>query len=283
VTTFEHDRITLTGLRVEANHGVLPEERQRLQPFVIDVELSVALGVAAATDDVAATVHYGLLAERLTAAATADPVDLIETLAERLARVALEDELVDEVRLTVHKPEAPIPLPFGDVAVTVVRRRPGAAVPVVVALGGNEGDREAIQQGAITALRRLPGLVVTAVSRPVETVAVTLDGPDESRPRYLNRVLLGESDLPAPQLLAALHGVERVFGRVRAERWGDRTLDLDLVAYGDARIDDGRLVVPHPRAAEREFVLAPWLELDPAAVLPGAGRVADLLARLRSR
>jgi 2-amino-4-hydroxy-6-hydroxymethyldihydropteridine diphosphokinase len=152
----------------------------------------------------------------------------------------------------------------------------------VIALGGNLGDREATQRGAIAALRRLPGLTVTAVSDPVETVAVTVHGPDASRPRYLNRVLLGESDLAPGELLTALHGIERLFGRVRAERWGDRTLDLDLVTYGEARIDDRGLVVPQPRAAEREFVLAPWLELDPEAVLPGAGRVADLLARLRN-
>jgi 2-amino-4-hydroxy-6-hydroxymethyldihydropteridine diphosphokinase len=78
-----------------------------------------------------------------------------------------------------------------------------------------------------------------------------------------------------------LHRIEARHGRERRERWGDRTLDLDLIAWGDVRSDDARLVLPHPRAAERLFVLAPWLELDPDAVLPRAGRVADLVARLR--
>jgi len=84
-------------------------------------------------------------------------------------------------------------------------------------------------------------------------------------------------------LLAYLHAIEARHGRERRERWGDRTLDLDLIAYGDVTSADPRLTLPHPRAAERDFVLAPWLAVDPDAVLPGAGRVDELLARLRER
>lgn len=116
-----HDRIALTGLRVRGRHGVLPEERRDGQDFVVDVVLHLDLSRAAATDDVADTVHYGDLAKRLAAVVAGEPVDLIETLAERLAQVCLVDPRVEQAEVVVHKPTAPIPLTFEDVSVTVVR------------------------------------------------------------------------------------------------------------------------------------------------------------------
>ena len=117
------DRITLTGLEVFAHHGVFDFERERGQRFFIDAELAVDLLPAAAGDDLASTVHYGVLAEEIVAAVAADPVDLIETVAERVAAVALRSPAVAEARITVHKPDAPITAPFADVSVTVVRGR----------------------------------------------------------------------------------------------------------------------------------------------------------------
>ena len=115
------DRITLKGLRVRGFHGVLPEERRDGQDFVVDVELSLDLAPAAASDDVADTVHYGELAERLAAVVAGEPVDLVEVLADRLATVCLSYDRVERVEVTVHKPSAPIPLAFDDVSVTLVR------------------------------------------------------------------------------------------------------------------------------------------------------------------
>ena len=117
------DRITLTGVRVRAHHGVYDVEREQGQEFVIDVSIAVDLSAAASGDDLGATVHYGELAEAVVAAVERDPVDLIETVAERVAAVALGYPAVDEVEVTVHKPEAPISVPFTDVAVTIVRGR----------------------------------------------------------------------------------------------------------------------------------------------------------------
>ncbi|WP_205649351.1 dihydroneopterin aldolase [Agromyces sp. LHK192] len=117
------DRITLTGLRVQANHGVFDFEREQGQVFVVDVVAFVDLAAAAAGDDLERTVHYGVLAEAVVAAVERDPVDLIETVAERVASVALGFGAVDEVEVTVHKPDAPIAVAFDDVAVTVVRGR----------------------------------------------------------------------------------------------------------------------------------------------------------------
>lgn len=116
------DRIRLSGLRVRGHHGVLPAERRDGQDFVVDVALELDLRPAAASDDLAATVDYGALAERLAAVVAGEPVDLLETLAGRLAEVCLQaPPLVRRAEVTVHKPQAPIGVRFGDVSVTVVR------------------------------------------------------------------------------------------------------------------------------------------------------------------
>jgi dihydroneopterin aldolase len=117
------DTITLRGLRVRGRHGVLPEERRDGQVFVVDALLAIDTGPAATSDDLAATVDYADLARRLADVVAGEPVDLIETLADRLARVCLEDQRVAQVEITVHKPEAPVGLPFEDVSVTVRRGR----------------------------------------------------------------------------------------------------------------------------------------------------------------
>ena len=115
------DEIALTGLRVRGFHGVLPAEREAGQDFLVDAVLSVDTRAAAASDDLTQTVDYGVLAARLADVVAGEPVDLIETLAARLADVCLADPRVISVRLTVHKPSAPVGLPFTDVSVTVER------------------------------------------------------------------------------------------------------------------------------------------------------------------
>ena len=120
------DLITLTGLRVFGRHGVFDFERENGQEFVIDVTLRLDLAAAAASDDLLDTVHYGELAEALAAIVAGEPVNLIETLAERLAAAALADPRVQWCRITVHKPQAPIGHTFGDVSVTLRREAPSA-------------------------------------------------------------------------------------------------------------------------------------------------------------
>ncbi|MFT4260286.1 dihydroneopterin aldolase [Microbacterium sp.] len=119
------DEIVLTGLTVFGRHGVYDHERENGQDFTIDLRLSMPLRDAAASDDVADTVHYGELAEKVAAVVAGEPVNLIETLAQRIADVALEDPRVHFATVTVHKPHAPIALAFADVAVTVRRGRQG--------------------------------------------------------------------------------------------------------------------------------------------------------------
>ncbi|MEO8908248.1 MAG: dihydroneopterin aldolase [Microbacteriaceae bacterium] len=137
------DTITLTGLRVHAHHGVFDFERENGQEFVIDVTVWLDLSPAASGDDLAATVHYGELAVAVVDAVSADPVDLIETVAERVAAVALGFRGVERTQVAVHKPNAPIPVPFDDVTVTIVRSAPDASETVARDAHSDDGGADA--------------------------------------------------------------------------------------------------------------------------------------------
>jgi 2-amino-4-hydroxy-6-hydroxymethyldihydropteridine diphosphokinase len=144
----------------------------------------------------------------------------------------------------------------------------------VLALGSNLGDRRQNLQGAVDGLSAAPGLGFRAVSPVYETRPV--GGPGQ--PDYLNAVIAVETALPARAILDRAHRVEDTLGRVREVRWGPRTLDVDLIVVGDEISDAPELTLPHPRAHERAFVLAPWRDIEPDAEIPGRGQVADLLA-----
>lgn len=153
---------------------------------------------------------------------------------------------------------------------------PGSPVPVVLALGGNLGDRARTLRSAVRALRSVPGLDEVRASPVYETPPV--GGPEQ--PPYLNAVVSARSRLSPRALLREAQRIEAEHGRRRTVRWGARTLDVDVLAYGDLVTGDPELTLPHPRAHERGFVLVPWAALDPRAVLPGpaGGTVARLAA-----
>ncbi|MBC9726718.1 2-amino-4-hydroxy-6-hydroxymethyldihydropteridine diphosphokinase [Streptomyces sp. TRM68367] len=146
----------------------------------------------------------------------------------------------------------------------------------VISLGSNLGNRLETLQGAIDALEDTPGVRIKAVSPVYETAAWGVE--PGTQPPYFNAVVVLKTTLPPSSLLERAHAVEEAFHRVRDERWGPRTLDVDIVAYADVVSDDPQLTLPHPRAHERAFVLAPWHDVEPKAQLPGRGQVADLLA-----
>lgn len=145
----------------------------------------------------------------------------------------------------------------------------------VVALGSNLGNRLETLQGAIDALEDTPGLRVKAVSPVYETEPWGIE--PGSQPSYFNAVVVIRTTLPPSSLLERAHAVEEAFHRERAEHWGPRTIDVDIVTYADVVSDDPVLTLPHPRAHERAFVLAPWHDIDPEATLPGHGEVTELL------
>jgi len=165
----------------------------------------------------------------------------------------------------------------------LLRPRPGRAryrplVRAYVGLGANLGDREATIRRAVELVGELDSVAVVGVSSLRETEPW---GPVE-QPRYLNGAVAVETDLPPRELLEALLDVERRLGRARddEERWGPRTIDLDLLLYGDLVLDEPGLDVPHPRLHERKFALEPLAELAPDALVPGRGTVAELLRAL---
>ncbi len=153
---------------------------------------------------------------------------------------------------------------------------------VVLAVGSNLGDRLGTLQGCVQAIGGLPDTDMLAISPVYQTAPV--GGP--AQPDYLNAVLIVSTGLSPLALLAATQGIEAEFGRARpqgtqgAERFGPRTLDIDVISYAELLSGDPALTLPHPRAHERAFVLAPWHDIDPEASLPGRGPVAGLLAGL---
>ena len=286
------DEIRLTGLRVRGHHGVFEHEKRDGQDFVIDAVLRRDLTRPAASDALADTVDYGTLADTLAAIVAGPPYDLIEALAGALVEACLQ--VCEDAEVTVHKPEAPITHAFADVAVTLRRTRAEAAagsdsgertLRAVVSLGANLGDAAAALQDAVHALELHPRIEVLAGS----PLYVTAPVGGVEQPDFHNAAVLVETSLPPRELLAVCQGIEVAAGRTREVRWGPRTLDLDLIAAHDARDgaavihDDAILTLPHPRAAERAFVLAPWADIDPDASLTtvaGPQPVRTLLDRL---
>lgn len=270
------DLIRLAGVRGRGFHGVFEHERRDGQEFVVDVELECDLSWAGSSDALADTVNYGEIGAAVLARIEGEPFDLIEALAEAIAgEVMAAHRLVDVVTVVVHKPQAPVGVPFGDVTVSVTRRR--SPVPTVVAVGANLGSREATVEAAVARLSAL--LTDVRASSVIETEPV--GGPEQ--PAYANAVIVGRTRWSAPRLLRALHEIEAEFGRVRDVRWGPRTLDLDLIQWGVPGTESewlsagSDLMLPHPRAHERGFVVRPWLEADPDAVARVGDRVVSVI------
>ncbi len=145
----------------------------------------------------------------------------------------------------------------------------------VISLGANIGNPEEQMQLAIAMLREATEVIALSSIYTTEPIG----GPEQ--PNYLNAICIAESDLPAADLLALLHGIEKTLGRERIERWGPRTIDLDLIQYGTILSSAQELELPHPRAHERKFVLEPWFEIEPDAILLTHGKISELLEQLQ--
>ena len=144
----------------------------------------------------------------------------------------------------------------------------------VIALGANIGDPKAQMDLAVAMLREATEVI--SVSEYFSTKPVS----DIEQPDYLNAVCIVESELPALDLLSLLHGIEKALVRERLQKWGPRTIDLDLIQYGSLLSSADELKLPHPRAHERRFVLEPWVSIDPEAILLTHGKISELLVQL---
>ncbi|WP_159451342.1 2-amino-4-hydroxy-6-hydroxymethyldihydropteridine diphosphokinase [Demequina sp. NBRC 110054] len=309
----ELDQIAVHGIRVTGFHGVNANEKETGQLFFADVVAHTSTRAAAASDDLRKTLNYSDIADKAAEILAGDPSNLLETVAEQIARAVLEMDGVFCVDVVVHKPQAPLHVEFGDVTVRIRRdvrtgglwsdkrigssagkgddplsadgigpahdlfdKRPFQPVDAYLALGANLGDMATTLSNAVSDLHRISGITVTGASPLVQTTPV--GGPPQ--PDYLNAVIRVETSLAPRELLAACQGIEMVYGgRDRAEENGPRTLDIDVLQYDDLAEVTEDLVIPHPRAHERGFVLVPWAAFAPNAVLAGenGGRVGDLV------
>jgi dihydroneopterin aldolase / 2-amino-4-hydroxy-6-hydroxymethyldihydropteridine diphosphokinase len=261
------DQILIDDLRVLTVIGALPHEREARQPLRVDLSMSVDLRDAGRSDELDDTVHYGLVAERVVELAEQSKHILLERLAADIADAVLAFDRVEEVDVTVTKLRPPVETPLVSTAVRMVRTRAEAQVPplhrhtAIVALGSNLGDREDYLRHAVRELGN-----VTAMSQVFETEPV--GGPD-AQGAYLNMVVSVETSLDPYAFIRRCQRIEAGALRQRVVHWGPRTLDVDLLFYDDVTITSDELTVPHPRIAERRFVLAPLSEIAPERCPPG--------------
>ncbi|HUF99764.1 MAG TPA: 2-amino-4-hydroxy-6-hydroxymethyldihydropteridine diphosphokinase [Ilumatobacter sp.] len=255
------DRILIDDLRVLTVIGALPHEREAAQPLRIDLSIGLDLRDAGASDDLDATVHYGLVAERVVQAAEQSKHILLERLAAEIADIVLAFDRVEEVDVLVTKLRPPVPAAVASTAVRMVRTRAEATAPplrsheAIVALGSNLGDREGFLRHAIRELGN-----VVAMSDVYETEPV--GGPD-AQGAYLNMVVKVDTSLDPYAFIRRCQRIEASALRQRVVQWGPRTLDVDLLFFDDVRIDSEELTVPHPRINERRFVLTPLSDVAP--------------------
>jgi 2-amino-4-hydroxy-6-hydroxymethyldihydropteridine diphosphokinase len=149
----------------------------------------------------------------------------------------------------------------------------------VIALGSNLGQKREWLVKALALISTTPDIYLTDISPVVESKALTLAGVDLSKPSFLNCVAEIETPLSPEQLLRELQAIEIELGRKRKERWGDRNIDIDIITYGDSQLETEDLVIPHPEAKNRAFVIVPWYLMNQKATLPGVGRIKKLARR----
>lgn len=261
------DHILIDDLRVMTVIGALPHERETPQPIRVDLRIGLDLREAGRSDELADTVHYGLVCERVAEMARESKDILLERLAGKVADVVLEFDLVEQVEVTLTKLRPPIPEEVQSTAVHLVRGRAEAAAPplvshrAIVALGSNLGDREGYLRFAVGELGN-----VVAMSQVFETEPI--GGPDDQG-AFLNMVVEVETTLDPFAFLRRCQRIEANALRQRVVHWGPRTLDVDLLFYDDMTIDSEALKVPHPRIFERRFVLTPLSEVAPELCPPG--------------
>lgn len=255
------DEIRLSGLQVYARHGVYEEEKKLGQRFLVDAVLYTDLEAAGKTDELSASTDYGAVCEKIQEILTQNVYNLLEAAAERTVEaILLSFPLIRAVRLELHKPQAPIRLPFEDVAVRICRGWHTA----YVALGSNMGDREAYIRMGVEGLGEHP---LCRVKRVAPFYTTTPYG-GVCQEDFINTVMEVETLLSPEMLLDRMQETEQKAGRERKLHWGPRTLDLDLIFYDDQIIHTDRLTVPHPDMGNRDFVLTPLCALNPGYVHP---------------
>ena len=268
------DKIHIKDLEIIGFHGAIPEEKVLGQKFVLSFELDVDLRQAGKNDDLTKTVHYGELAQKVEEEFTKTSYDLIEKAAEEICEfVLLNYPLVKKVKLLLKKPWAPTRKHVEYVAVEIERKWN----KVYIAAGSNLGDKEETLKEAIYIIDKRKDCVVTKVSNFYTTDPVGYEDQDQ----FVNCVFEIDTLQTPSELMDTLLEVEKDFKRERIIRWGPRTLDLDIIFYNDIISYDEHILIPHPRAHERQFVMKPMCDINPYYVHPiYRKRVMDISSEL---
>lgn len=268
------DKIHIKDLEIIGFHGAIPEEKVLGQKFILSFELDVDLRQAGKNDDLTKTVHYGELAQKVEEEFTKTSYDLIEKAAEEICEfVLLNYPLVKKVKLLLKKPWAPTRKHVEYVAVEIERKWN----KVYIAAGSNLGNKEETLKEAIDKIDKRKDCVVTKVSNFYTTDPVGYEDQD----KFVNCVFEIDTLQTPSELMDTLLEVEKDFKRERIIRWGPRTLDLDIIFYDDIISYDEHILIPHPRAHERQFVMKPMCDINPYYVHPiYRKRVMDISSEL---
>lgn len=254
------NKILIRGLEIPACHGVHAEEKKNMQPFIFDVDIDCDFSEAAKSDNLQRTVNYSAACQLIHGITTHNNFNLIETLATECAFALLDNDLVTAVKVDVYKPQAPVKLPFKTVGVSVGYEKSRA----FLSLGSSLGDKKKYLDAGIEKLSLTRGIKVVKVSDYFASAPVGGVAQNE----FLNCAAEIETYLPPRALLRETSRIEDECGRVRNVKWGDRTLDIDIVFYGDKVIREEGLLIPHPYCLERDFVMRPLKQIAPEFVVP---------------
>ncbi len=263
-------QIKIRGLEIYACHGVFPLEKQIKQSFVFDVDADMDFIKAAESDDLGDTVSYAAMCDLIEKITVNNCFNLIEKLAyECVFAIAENFSAIKKITVTVSKPQAPLSQKFGTVSVSASLERETA----YLSLGSNMGDREKYLDFAVSELGKVRGVKIKKVSSYIQTAPYG----GVANGTFLNAALEVECLISPFELLDEIHRIENEGGRVRESRWGDRTLDIDVIFFGNKIIAENGLIVPHPDYINRDFVLLPLKEIAPDFVCPlNRKRIEDL-------
>jgi dihydroneopterin aldolase/2-amino-4-hydroxy-6-hydroxymethyldihydropteridine diphosphokinase len=255
------NKIQISKLTVLAKHGVLPQEKITPQPFVFDVTMYADLFDAGISDDLNLTVNYAEACKIIEDTCLHSSYNLIEKLAYECAFALMQNfGILKKVDVTVNKPQAPIEADFSSVSVSTSIERN----IVLLSLGSSIGDKKASLDFAVESLNNLRGVKVLKTSKYYQTEPYG----GVAKNTFLNAAVMIECLLPPKKLLFEINKIESNGGRVRDVHWDDRTLDIDIIFFGNKIIAEDGLIVPHPDYFNRQFVLTPLKDIAPDFICP---------------
>jgi dihydroneopterin aldolase/2-amino-4-hydroxy-6-hydroxymethyldihydropteridine diphosphokinase len=269
------DKIIMQGMQFYGYHGALAEEQQLGQRFEVNLEMYLDLGLAGRTDDLQKTVSYADVYTLIKKIVENKKFKLIESVAEAIALQVLDNFPINKVTVQVRKPQAPIPGVFDYMAVEIDRTK---AISYI-GIGSNIGDKKTTINQAIALIDATSGVKVTKVAPFYQTAPVGYTEQDW----FLNTVIEVETTISPLELLHTLLNIESQMGRVRTIHWGPRTIDLDLLTYGNKVLNTRELTLPHPRMTERAFVMVPLADINGDLLIAGGKTALDLATELKKK